>query len=236
VSPRQDDPAVLADRAEQLGVDLARPLSLIMVEMDGPRAGYAARRFGGATPLPHALVDDIDGVVVVLCGASRAADVRQTVSTWMEQELRSVYRGVLSRPVSGPAEIPGLYATLRRALAVLGRMGVVGQIINQDELAIYSTLFETHDRTSLQNFLDATIGPLLSHDRKRGSELASTLLVYFDSNQNAKTTAQRLGIHVNTVRQRLATVEDLVGHWGQASRALELHIALRLSSLCAPAE
>jgi DNA-binding PucR family transcriptional regulator len=149
----------------------------------------------------------------------------------MQQELHAVHRGVLSRPLSGPAEIPALYATLRRALAVLGRIGVHGKIIGQDELAIYSTLFETHDRVSLTNFLEATIGPLISHDRKRGSELAPTLQAYFDCNQNAKTTAQRLGIHVNTVRQRLATIEDLLGHWGQASRALEIHIALRLWSL-----
>jgi len=64
-------------------------------------------------------------------------------------------------------------------------------------------------------------------------ELAVTLLAYFDSNQNAKTTAQRLGIHVNTVRQRLATIEDLLGHWGSAARALEIHMALRLWSLSA---
>jgi DNA-binding PucR family transcriptional regulator len=138
---------------------------------------------------------------------------------------------VLSRPVSGPAEIPALYATLRRALSVLGRIGVRDQIVVQNELAIYSALFETHDQASLSNFLDATIGPLLAHDRKRGSELASTLLAYFECNQNAKTTAQRLDIHVNTVRQRLAAIEALLGHWGQASRALEIHIALRLWSL-----
>ncbi|NUZ05290.1 helix-turn-helix domain-containing protein [Piscinibacter koreensis] len=235
VSPRQDDPALLANRAEQHGIDLARPVSLVLVEMDGARAGYAARRFGSLTPLAQALTDDIDGVLVVLCAASRAADVRQTVATWIEQELRCGHRGVVSRPVSAPAEIPALYATLRRALGVLGRMGVHGQILGQDELAIYSTLFETHDRASLANFLDASIGPLLTHDRKRGSELAATLLAYFDCNQNAKTTGQRLGIHVNTVRQRLASIEDLVGHWGQASRALELHIALRLWSLSGPA-
>jgi sugar diacid utilization regulator/GAF domain-containing protein len=233
VSPRQDDRAVLANRAEQHGLDLTRPLSLILVEMDGPRAGYAARRFGILTPLANALVDDIDGILVILCEASGAPDVRHAVSAWMRQELQAMHRGVLSRPVCGPAEIPALYATLRRALAVLGRIGVHGQIIGQNELAIYSTLFETHDRVSLSNFLDATVGPLILHDRKRGSELASTLLAYFDCNQNAKTTAQRLGIHVNTVRQRLATTEDLVGHWGQASRALEIHIALRLWSLTA---
>jgi hypothetical protein len=35
------------------------------------------------------------------------------------------------------------------------------------------------------------------------------------------------------VRQRLATIETLLGHWGQASRALEIHIALRLWHLSA---
>jgi sugar diacid utilization regulator len=234
VSPRQDDPAVLADRAAQHGLDLTRPLSLVLVEMDSPRADYAARRFGRIAIPATALADDIDGVLVILCGASSAQEVRQTVSTWVRQELKAVHRGVLSRPVSRPAEIPELFGTLRRALAVLGRIGVQGQIVGQDELAIYSTLFETHDHASLQRFLDATIGPLLAHDQKRGSELAATLLAYFDGNQNAKTTAQRMGIHVNTVRQRLATIEDLLGHWGQASRLLEIHIALRLWSLSTP--
>ncbi|HET9208216.1 MAG TPA: helix-turn-helix domain-containing protein, partial [Burkholderiaceae bacterium] len=231
VSPRQDDPAVLADRAEQHGLDLARPLSLVMVQVEHPGADYAARHFAQLKSLSHALVDDIDGVLVVLCSATAAADVRQTVAHCMRQDLRAVYRGALSRPVSRVADIPALYATLRRALGVLARIGVQGQIVGQDELAIYATLFESHDQASLASFLQAAIGPLLAHDRQRGSELAATLLAYFDCNQNAKTTAQRLGIHVNTVRQRLATAEDLIGHWGQASRALEIHIAVRLWSL-----
>ena len=234
VSPRQDDPAVLADRAGQHGLDLTKPLSLVVVEMDSPRADYAARRFGQALPC-HALADDIDGALVILCGASGAYEVRQAVSSWLGDELKGVHRGVLSRPVARPAEIPALYATLRRSLVVLGRLGMQGRLVGQDELAIYSTLFETHDQASLRNFLEATIGPLLAHDQKRGSDLAATLLAYFDCNQNARTTAQRMRIHVNTVRQRLATVEDLLGHWGHASRALEIHIALRLWSLSTPA-
>jgi sugar diacid utilization regulator/GAF domain-containing protein len=231
VSPRQDDPAVLADRAEQHGLDLARPLSLLMVQLENPGADFAARHFANLKSLPQALVDDIDGVLVVLCSATAAAEARQTIAAWMRQDLRAVYRGALSRPVPRAADIPALYATLRRALAVLGRIGVQGQIVGQDELAIYATLFESHDQASLAAFLESTIGPLIAHDGQRGSELAGTLLAYFDCNQNAKTTAQRLGIHVNTVRQRLATIEDLIGHWGQASRALEIHIAVRLWSL-----
>ena len=117
------------------------------------------------------------------------------------------------------------------ALSDQWSVGVRGEVVGQNELALYSALFETHDQASLAAFLEATIGPLLAYDRKRSSELAATLLTYFDCNQNAKTTAQRLDIHVNTVRQRLATTEELLGHWGNATRALEIHIALRLWSL-----
>jgi sugar diacid utilization regulator len=233
VSTRQDEPALMANQAARHGMDISQHLSLLLIELEAPGAAYAARRFRTLTPIPSVLVDEIDGLLVILCATTRAQDVRQTVSNWARIESRAVHRGVLSRPVSGPAEIPALYATLKRALAVLRRIGVTNQVIGQNELALYSTLFETHDQASLEAFLDATIGPLISHDRKRNSELTSTLLQYFDCNQNAKVTAQRLEIHVNTVRQRLATIEDLLGHWGNASRALEIHIALRLWSLSA---
>jgi len=231
LSPRQDAPALLADRAERHGLDLSQPLSLMLVEMDAPSAGYAARWFRSVDPAPGILADEIEGVLVVLCGTARAADARKRLSLWARRQPSAVHRGVLSRPVSGPAEIPALYATLRRALTVLGRIGVGNQVIGQNELALYSTLFETHDQASLSEFIDALIGPLIRHDRKRGSELALTLLRYFGCNQNAKTTARRLGIHVNTVRQRLTTIETLLGGWSDAPRALEIHIALRLWSL-----
>jgi sugar diacid utilization regulator len=231
VWPRQGELKDLVGRAEHHGVDLSRPLALMLVEMDGPSAGYAARRFRTMRPLPDALVDDLDGTLVILCGATGALDARLAVSAWARSELHAAHRGVLSRPIGGPAEIPALYATLGRALPVLRRIGVQGQIVNQNELALYSTLFETHDQASLSDFLEATIGPLIRHDRKRGSELALTLFRYFDCNQNAKTTARRLGIHVNTVRQRLTTIETLLGGWSDARRALEIHVALRLWSL-----
>jgi sugar diacid utilization regulator len=231
LSPRQDELALLANQAERHGVDLSQPLSLLLLEMEGQSAGYAARRLRNLNRVPNAVVDEIDGILLILCSAAHAADVRKSVSLWARRELGTVHRGVLSRPVSAPGEIPSLYATLRRSLAVLGRIGVRNHIVSQNELALYSTLFETHDQASLADFTNVTIGPLIEHDRKRSSELALTLLCYFDSNQKAKTTAEILAIHVNTVKQRLATIGSLLGDWSTGSRVLEIHIALRLWSL-----
>jgi len=233
VSPRQGELAGLAGRTERFGLDLGQPLTLMLAELDGPGAGYAARRLLQLGALERCLIDEIDGALSILFPSTLGLEVREAFSDWARREAGAEYRGVLSRPMSSPAELPALYATLKRALGVLSRLGVRGQLIGQNELALYSTLFETHDLNSLQQFLEASIGPLLSYDRKRNTELATTLLNYFDCNQNAKVTAQRLDVHVNTVRQRLASIENLLGHWGHASRALEIHIALRLWSLTA---
>jgi DNA-binding PucR family transcriptional regulator len=231
ISPRQAEPEVTRDRAERFGLDLSQPMSLMVVEMEQSKPGFWARRLRASATLFDHVLDEVDGVLVIACSATKAQNVVEEFTAFARRELGEAYRGVLSRPVQSAAEMPALYAALRRALPVLGRLGMRGGIVGQNEMALYSVLFETHDQGSLNTFLNATIGAVMTHDRKRGSELTSTLLAYFDCNQNAKTTAVRMGIHVNTVRQRLATVEDLLGHWGHASRALEIHIALRLWSL-----
>jgi hypothetical protein len=231
LSPRQDDVDLLCERAQRFGLDLAQSSSLLLVDMDEPNAATVARRLRTGKHLPGSVFDEIDGVLVVLCATTRAQDVRRVVSQLASESHASGYRGIVSRPGAQVREWPALYVSLRRSLPVLRRIGIEGQIVGQGEMALYSTLFETQDRASLQAFLEATIGALTAHDQKRGSGLALTLLSYFDCNQNAKLAAHKLGIHVNTVRQRLATIEELLGHWGNATRALEIHIALRLWSL-----
>lgn len=234
VSPRQDDLAVLCERASRFGLELQQPCSLLLLEVGDLQAGHAVRRLRAAKLLPGAVFDEMDGVLAILCATTQAEDIRRTVTDLARTDFGGGYRGVVSRPLPGPAALPAAFITLRRALPVLRRIGVESRVVGQNDLALYSTLFETHDQASLAAFLQTTIGALNAHDDKRGSELALTLLSYFDSNQNAKVAAQRLGIHVNTVRQRLATIEELIGHWGNASRALEIHMALRLWHLSGP--
>ena len=231
VSPRQDEPALTSDRAERFGLDLTQPISLMLVEIDDLKPAFIARRLRAHPPFSEILLDEVDGALVVVCGATKAQDILAELTSRAEREFGGKYRGVMSRPVKAAAEIPALYGTLRRALLVLGRIGIHGKIVAQDELALYSVLFETYDQASLKTFLNASIGELIAHDQRRGADLTNTLLSYFDSNQNATTTAARLGIHVNTVRQRLAAIEEMLGYWGSPNRALEIHVALRLWSL-----
>lgn len=231
VSPRQDEPVLVAERAERFGLDLSQPLCLVLIETEVLKPGFIARRLRSQKRFSDLVLDEVDGVVAIVCRATEAQDIVRDFGAASQREFGDGYRGVVSRPVQSPAEIPGLYATLRRALVVIGRIGARGKILHQNEMALYSVLFETHDGASLHSFINASIGKLIAVDEKRGSDLTRTLLSYFDSNQNATSTAAQLGIHVNTVRQRLANIEELLGYWGSPNRALEIHVALRLWSL-----
>ncbi|ALM86822.1 helix-turn-helix domain-containing protein [Bordetella sp. N] len=232
VSPRQGEAALARDRAERFGLDLARPLVLLLVEFDQPEDGFMARRLRAALTLPGVVMDEVDGVLTLVSGAAQAVALRVAVDEHTRRHAGGGYSGLLSRPAHNATELPGLYAALRRALPVVRRLGMGGRIVAQNEMAMYSILFESQDGASLAQFLDATIGPLIEHDRKRGTELAATLLAYLDKRQNASVTAADLGIHVNTMRQRLASVGQMLGaSWNDTHRVLEIHLALRLWSL-----
>lgn len=228
--PQQYEWASTLERAGQFELNLAQALSLLLVETTDLKATYIAKRLRTATSLAGVVLDEIDGMVAIVCGTHRAQDIVQTCSRLLAGEFHTHYWGVLSKPAAHPGELPTLYTTLRRALFVSRRLAVRG-ILGQGELALYSVLFETQDEASLDVFLETTIGTLLSHDRKKSSELTSTLLCYFDANRNARLVAKRMAIHVNTVRQRLTTIEEMLGHLGNPTRALEIHMALRLWAL-----
>ena len=234
VSPRHDEAGLPEDAGARFGLDLSQPCVLMVAELDEPRPGFWARRLRAGGALSSRVFDEVDGALVIVCGATAAEDVLRAFSEFARRELGSGYRAACSRPAPSAGQLPAIYTALRRGLGVLGRLGMGGRVVGQNELALYSVLFETQDRSSLHHFLETTLGALTALDTKKGSSLALTLLTYFDSNQNAKTTAARLNIHVNTVRQRLASAEEAIGHWGDASRALELHMALRLWHLRSP--
>lgn len=67
-------------------------------------------------------------------------------------------------------------------------------------------------------------------DGSGGSQrLRETLAAYLAAEHNAASTAARLGIHQQTVANRLRAIEDRLGH-PIAARQLELAVALRLRS------
>jgi DNA-binding PucR family transcriptional regulator len=71
------------------------------------------------------------------------------------------------------------------------------------------------------------LGPLLAEERRRGVPLTATLIAYLEHGQRPSATAPALGVHVNTLYQRLAVIDRVLGAaWRE--RALELQVLLRV--------
>ncbi len=78
-------------------------------------------------------------------------------------------------------------------------------------------------------YVDRVIGPLRRADQARGTSLVLTLLTYMDQGHNARAAARILGVHVNTLHNRLESISALLPDWNEPGRGLEVHLALRLA-------
>ena len=73
----------------------------------------------------------------------------------------------------------------------------------------------------------------LGADDDTCDRLRATLLAYLDEQGSPLHAARRLGIHVNTVHNRVRRCEELLGH-STRERRLELEVALQIVSLLGP--
>ena len=101
---------------------------------------------------------------------------------------------------------------------------------------MFAKLFEVNDASATGGLRGPGAQPNCRAAPRQRNELKRTLLVYFDAQHNIKRTAEILGLHINTVRQRLETLREITGGWDDPVKALEMHVALRLNAILADCE
>lgn len=101
------------------------------------------------------------------------------------------------------------YIEARIALVLPGLMGKKGFIQRFSDLGIFSFIF-SQDEENVKKYCQKTLGPLVEHDEKTTDELLPTLRKFLDSGLNWKVTADSMFIHVNTLRYRVAKIEQLL--------------------------
>ena len=212
------EPDDLQGRAAALRVDLRRPHVVALAEPSDPAArptvAELARRSGGmhverAGRLLLLLRDDVD-----LRPLARVATV-----------------GV-SDAFVGAAQVPDAYAAARRCLQAVLALARRGTVARAADLGVYRFLLASGGADEAAEFVARTAGPLLEHDRLRGTDLAPTLEAYLANGRQHTATAERLHIHPNTLYQRLGRIGAVLGEtWRDPDQALDLLLALRLHRL-----
>jgi len=91
------------------------------------------------------------------------------------------------------------------------------------------TALASVDPELARDFVARELGPLAERDDDT-ARLAATLRVYLEEQASPRRTAQRLGVHENTVKNRVRSVREILGY-APEDRVAELLVALRLARL-----
>jgi hypothetical protein len=216
-------PAATA-RLEAFGLDPSAGLVAIVCAADDPEGGLAAlerllaTRGGGSV----AAVKGVQ-IVVVLAWPGPADGLGELA--------RAVHAAVGS--AVGVGGVARDVLELRRSLIEaqqachFAHRGPAGYALHAD-IGSHAVLLALQDESVLSVFRAALLRPLEEHDARRHTELVRTLELFLESGGAYGSTAEALHIHVNTLRLRLARIEELTGRsLGDMETRVDFFIALR---------
>ncbi|MCW0215800.1 MAG: GAF domain-containing protein [Pseudonocardia sp.] len=234
LAERAPDWAALQRRAERSGVvDFHRPHTAVVASV-GEDATVSRRRVLAAAAELAAryggIAGEHAGTAVLLLPGIEAS----TAATLVPDELGRALRTEVTAGTAGPATsargIRALHRGAARCHRLLLALGRAGHGASLAELGVLGMVLEGTTPEEVHRLLERTLGPLLRYDRVHDSPLVETVERYFDTGQNPPATARELGVHVNTVYQRLDRVDAVLGGrtWREPAGALEMQIVLQL--------
>ncbi|MER1968179.1 GAF domain-containing protein [Castellaniella sp. GW247-6E4] len=230
VTWQQEPLSVLQALTEPLGLDLNAPLRMMALRVEGNHLEYALHSMRPRLPGP-VLMETLDGLIVAIYAAHHADETEAAVQAKLMQNPRLSVVGVYSGTLGRIDMLPQCFRSLKRCIDVLRALKRSNELVSESLFSMYALLFEQRGGKDLSSFIQASVGELIAHDQRRNTNLCETLLAYLDEAHSFKPAARALGIHINTLRQRLETIDQLLGDWRNGSKALEIHVALRMHKL-----
>jgi hypothetical protein len=209
VLSRQDDLA--AARLAAYRLDPERPLVVVVCRVrDGESALTLAEnwREDVGTDAVLALRGAELFAVLSRAGVDEAGGPL-AVGTALARRVRAAGAGV-SSSADGVSTLRRAAIQAQQSAELALRQGA-GAVLSDELRGRHAYLLALQDRTDLEEFRQTLLGGLESHDRRHDSDLLTTLRAFLETGGRWQETADRLHVHVNTLRHRLARVEQLTG-------------------------
>ena len=194
---------------------------------------------------PQSIVADrSDGVIAILglgpssSGATgsrvvqMANQIREEVRRQLAEISVSVGVGSLCSNIN---ELKRSFEEANRSLDILERMNVRDSVTCFDDLGVYRVIFRAGDQDEHLRFAQDMIGKLMEYDKRRGTLLVDTLEAYLNNSCHLKNTAEKMYVHLNTLRHRLEKIEEIAGvSLSDAETRLNLQLAIKIARAYLP--
>lgn len=247
------DAAATLGRAHHLGLPLEEPARLAAMVVPG--LGPAVPAKAGVADIERALARlaqqraagataffDADSFVVFLPERKGGAKAAQALLAQMLEEVQWLAQSkpvaCLSRLCTKLDDYRETRKDCARVLELAERVGRVG-IVASGDFGPLARLIAVADPDALRRFVEETIGRIEARDRRSGGDgsLLATLDAFLACGGRYQAAAERLGIHVTTLRYRLKRVTELFDlDLENPETRVALEVALRVrSALSLPA-
>ena len=191
-------------------------------DADLARVGVAVgAHFGSPSPL---LVPDGAQALWGWVSTTHAPEVAPEDLVPLADEVPPTVRISIGTPAQGSGGFRDSHAQAQRGRRIIKLSGRGAPVTSYAELALVDTM--SGDLDLARAFVAAELGALAVEGRREEEE-RRTLLAVLDAQGGLAAAAEELGVHRNTVLQRLRRAEERRGR-PSTDRVAELHAALRL--------
>jgi hypothetical protein len=226
------DTSTVSAVRERLKINPDQPVTLALIAISGLDRAEQTTMIRASAANMNLLVDLIDDTYLA---AGSEKSIQAFLQTLLRRRKGWEIGGIVSDPFADLAQAALHYGQIEPALRVLRKMNRLTRFVEYSQVNLFAKLLETGDAGRVVRYVQRILSPIEERDRGGKTQLKKTLLCYMDSQHNIARTAELLGVHINTVRQRLGTLREITGGWDDPIAALELHVALRLDAITAPA-
>jgi sugar diacid utilization regulator len=240
------DPLSRDRQAAFLGVDLSLPRIVCLFGLPGTTASFDGRKVAShleahSPGLECFATSVTEGVALCLrlpdAPTSAAAHARAKELV-REACAELVDLGPIAASISalctGPDDYPAAYSAAQEVLRCVVRFcppRTRASVLSAADVGAARQFLASIDREAAAGYAAETFGPL-DNGRRSGEQLMLTLQVFFEGCASIKSAARALDVHDNTIRYRLARIEDLTGYsFENADDILRIHLALKILEL-----
>ncbi len=249
LSGNLDDPDLAVARAKARGWDITGPHVVALASLDNPGAATDSldrvrtlrRSILSGLPSSSGIVwlELTDGVVLCIPTGEAAPDNATLKALGGKIKASCGTRAVspvtvgLGRVYDGPMSLSLSYREASQAVALARQLWGGDRVVLYNELGFYRVLARYPlDSPEMESFCEETVGPIVSYDRKHGSELTRTLEVYLDCLGSWSQAAEVLNVHPNTLGYRMTRISDLLGvDLRSPEQRLNIELALKILRL-----
>ena len=214
----------ILQRAQRLGLSFGMAQQMIAIDFPEKTKSlggvsvdleHSVARIMQQAAMPASVIAIDGGLVCLLAGDNgkrqeKAAKLMQRVAEELGRYFDEEPIVVASGRCAVLTDYPPAWDRCMRMVSIGRSFGRTGALSSQD-FGPLPMLVAASDAGDIRSFVQESVGAIADHDRENGTPYLETLSVYLTEGCRSQACADTMGLHVTTLRYRLARIQELFG-------------------------